>query len=537
MTAMAETGIRERYLIDDLTLDVDAGALYRGQGEIELPRLSFDLLACLVRRAPALATRELLLDQVWPGLNVGEETLKQRVRLLRRALGDDSRNPRYILSVRGRGYKIKPAVVTAPEDPPPGPASFPRRSIGRSVSWRRLWLAIAALAAAGFFLWPSRPGPAAGESSSALSGSGDAEALLRRGRQYYRRYRPQDNEMAIELLKRAVAESPNSAPAYALLSRAYSQQPKLGNGYWPDQALQAARKAIELAPDDPGSHVSLGLYYDVAGQSSRGLEAYARALALRPDHGDAVANTACDLMYLGRLDEALDWNIRSIRLNPDVHFGMIQMALNLRLLGFDQEAEAWHRKAIALQPDHIFGRSSYAEFLAAQQRWHEALAQIRRDQLRAVRPRRLVGVEGEILFLKGDFEDAIPQLESVACEKDLQADYRRGLALARLGREAEARPLLADAAARAAQAMADGVENSKLRVLMAGVALAGGEKQEAISWLEAAATAGWTDFRLLRLDPAFSDLRGDAAFLEFLDRLRARVGEMRARVRALEIAP
>ncbi len=60
----------------------------------------------LARAAPNLLTLDELMDQVWPGLVIAPDTISQRVKLLRAALGDDSKTPRYIVGVRGRGYRL-----------------------------------------------------------------------------------------------------------------------------------------------------------------------------------------------------------------------------------------------------------------------------------------------------------------------------------------------------------------------------------------------------------------------------------------------
>jgi TolB-like protein/Tfp pilus assembly protein PilF len=52
-----------------------------------------------------------LMDLVWPGLVVSPETVSQRIKLLRDSLDDDSKSPRYVAGVRGRGYRLLPTVV------------------------------------------------------------------------------------------------------------------------------------------------------------------------------------------------------------------------------------------------------------------------------------------------------------------------------------------------------------------------------------------------------------------------------------------
>jgi TolB-like protein/DNA-binding winged helix-turn-helix (wHTH) protein/tetratricopeptide (TPR) repeat protein len=104
-----------RFRIDDLEVDIGKAEVMR-QGEIiPLPKLSFDLLRALINAAPGIATIDDLLQQVWPGLVVSPETVAQRVKLLRDAINDDSKRPRYILGVRGRGYRLIPAAEQLPD--------------------------------------------------------------------------------------------------------------------------------------------------------------------------------------------------------------------------------------------------------------------------------------------------------------------------------------------------------------------------------------------------------------------------------------
>lgn len=94
------------YSLDDLLVDTGRQSVSRNAESIALPKLSFDLLIALIRSAPNVVSMDELMQQVWPGLVVSPETVSQRVKLLRDALGDDSRAPRYIASLRGRGYQL-----------------------------------------------------------------------------------------------------------------------------------------------------------------------------------------------------------------------------------------------------------------------------------------------------------------------------------------------------------------------------------------------------------------------------------------------
>jgi TolB-like protein/DNA-binding winged helix-turn-helix (wHTH) protein/Tfp pilus assembly protein PilF len=122
--------------VDDLVVDLDRQSVMRGAEPVELTDRSFRLFRALVRNAPGPVSKDRLIAEVWDDAVVSDETLAQRVRLLRQALGDDSQDPRYVASVRGRGYRMVAPVSEAD----PGTVSG-----GRGVTW-------IAVAAAGVFV-------------------------------------------------------------------------------------------------------------------------------------------------------------------------------------------------------------------------------------------------------------------------------------------------------------------------------------------------------------------------------------------------
>jgi len=105
----------EKWQVADLVVDLGRVRVTRGDEEIKLARLSFDLLLALTRAAPNVLSADALMDQVWPGLVVGPDTIAQRVKLLRSALGDNADHPRYVASKRGRGYGLVPMPVRLAE--------------------------------------------------------------------------------------------------------------------------------------------------------------------------------------------------------------------------------------------------------------------------------------------------------------------------------------------------------------------------------------------------------------------------------------
>ena len=102
----------------DIVIDTASGTVWRNNEVIDLPELSFRLLVTLAANAPAMVSKDELIAEVWGDVVVSDETLMQRVRLLRQVLGEDSQKPRYIASVRGRGYRLAaPVEVIATRTP------------------------------------------------------------------------------------------------------------------------------------------------------------------------------------------------------------------------------------------------------------------------------------------------------------------------------------------------------------------------------------------------------------------------------------
>ena len=98
---------RNAVVVGDLTVDLDARTVRRGEMEIALRPKEFDLLAALLRHRGKVASRADLLREVW-GYATGTEsrTVETHLAALRQRLGDDPGASRYIVTVRGAGYRI-----------------------------------------------------------------------------------------------------------------------------------------------------------------------------------------------------------------------------------------------------------------------------------------------------------------------------------------------------------------------------------------------------------------------------------------------
>lgn len=105
-----------RLLIGDLVLDTGKRQVSRDGKVLEVPRLSYQLILTLAEAAPNVVTQQELVERIWPGRIVSPETITQRVKLVRQALGDDAGSPRYVGLVRGQGYRMLAQVEELPAE-------------------------------------------------------------------------------------------------------------------------------------------------------------------------------------------------------------------------------------------------------------------------------------------------------------------------------------------------------------------------------------------------------------------------------------
>ncbi len=104
----------EIYCFDRFVLDTGNRQLTRDGAPVELNARYLDALALLVREPGKLVSKERFLDDVWQGVPVTDEALTQCIRTLRKQLGDDAGNPRFIETVPKHGYRFIAAVSDAP---------------------------------------------------------------------------------------------------------------------------------------------------------------------------------------------------------------------------------------------------------------------------------------------------------------------------------------------------------------------------------------------------------------------------------------
>ncbi len=144
-----------------LELNIEQGRVWLDGEAVRLSNRPFQLLVALMSRPEKLWSKDELIEEVWDGLAVSDSVLATAMKELRRAINDPARQPRFIETAHGRGYRFLPPVEQIPhdkgkslrEDGEPGAAletksanspqaqqtvRFCKASDGTSLAWSRV---------------------------------------------------------------------------------------------------------------------------------------------------------------------------------------------------------------------------------------------------------------------------------------------------------------------------------------------------------------------------------------------------------------
>ena len=114
-----------RYRFGDFIVSPRRRMLVRAGRELPLIPRYFDLLVFLVERRHEAVHRRDIFDRVWSDVVVSDSALSQAIRTIRRTLGDDSREPRFVRTVSRHGYQFVFSDVVEEEDDGASPSIEP----------------------------------------------------------------------------------------------------------------------------------------------------------------------------------------------------------------------------------------------------------------------------------------------------------------------------------------------------------------------------------------------------------------------------
>lgn len=107
---------KQIYRVVDVEVDATRACLKRDGQEQHLRPQTFQVLLYLIEHRERGVTKEELIRGIWQGMAVTDDALVQCIMEIRRALGDDSRHPRFVKTIPKFGYSFIAPVKESPED-------------------------------------------------------------------------------------------------------------------------------------------------------------------------------------------------------------------------------------------------------------------------------------------------------------------------------------------------------------------------------------------------------------------------------------
>jgi transcriptional activator of cad operon len=405
--------------------DRDSGELTGPVGRERLEPKVMELLMLLASRPNQVCSKEEIMEQLWPGMILGEDTLARAVSKLRKSLADDVKSPRFVETLPKRGYRFicadarlmpsaadalsssstsqVPADVASDHSPekPKDPVTPPVPSL------RWIWLAglaaILVMTLVGLGWIAKRPDQNADDV--------EVRVLIDRANDYYFQYTYRDNEAAIELFERVIAQQPNNSQAHAGLANAIAQRvlrwpsasvasgqtfTQLGDAirsghmrssaakHELQRASQLALRAVQLAPEDAVALKALGFVKSTSEDFAGALAAYQQAIRLDANAWGPMINIADIYQITGQDEFALPYlesafaamtrvyAKESARIRP----WYADTAILIGERHFSEhrvdQAEQWYRRALDIAPFHLKASARLATLLRGTGRIQEA---------------------------------------------------------------------------------------------------------------------------------------------------------------------
>ena len=356
-----------------------------------------------------------------------------------------------------------------------------------------------------------------------------------KGREYYFRYKKEENEQAIELFKKAIEIDPDYALAHAGLADAYSQR-VIRFGFtaaeWFDTIIEQAQKAISLDPDVAEGYKALGSAYGwLKGWSRKAVEAFQKAVEANPNSALASASLAEGYINIGEFDKAFPFIKKAIALSPAEAFPCATLGYIYYGLDDPVRAEAWFKKALGLQPDLDVANTGLIDLYIDLGAYNKAIEHSQTYLSKFPGNISAWVIEDFALaeFFSGHYEKAQEYYKKIG-EQPIELGYIYWKA----GRKDEAKKLFQGNLDRLQKRLEQGDEGNDIGFSMAAILAVQGNKEEALRWLEKAVDAGWLDYNYASRYPLLENIRNDAQFKRIMDETKAKVAEMRRRVEQLE---
>jgi TolB-like protein/Tfp pilus assembly protein PilF len=368
-----------------------------------------------------------------------------------------------------------------------------------------------------------------------------AYGLLQRGREL-EQGNAAELETAIELFRQAIQVDSLFAAAYAELGYAFYRKVAYQGApaEWADSVRLMARRALALDPDLPLGHNVLGISHSMLGRPEAAKEAYLQAVRLNPSYASPLNNLGFDALNHGRCDEAYEWLTRAHEVNPRDPLPVINLADAAMCMDMDDEAVRWLEESAEFEKP-FYALPAYWVSLELKQgrldEAHRGAAAWLQDEPDDLYARELNAV---VAMFAGNAEVAAREFESLYRDVPdwglgwMTSDIRTGLAWALLekGEEDRARALLEETRQWLVDARGRNADEIGILYGFALVSALSGDREEALAWLqEGVERGGGRGYRETAMDPRLRSIADDPRFAALVERMKADVDSMRARVK------
>ena len=149
--------------VGEWTVEPAANRLFRTDREVRLEPKVMRVLTYLVERQGEVVSRHDLEANVWTGMIVTDDAVTNTVIKLRKALGDDARDPKYIETIAKTGYRLIAEISPAPY--PPIRSPLPKQKpLAAQPSWSKIMVVglLVLLGVVVFWLTATPPQPGSG---------------------------------------------------------------------------------------------------------------------------------------------------------------------------------------------------------------------------------------------------------------------------------------------------------------------------------------------------------------------------------------
>ena len=308
---------------------------------VRLEPKAFDLLVFFTEHPNETLSRDHLVAEVWNGKFVTDDAVMVAVYALRQAFDDDSKAPRFIETIRGRGYRW---IARGGEMPPPDQPAGHRRSFTIALA---LILATGVAAFVWAVLRPREP----------VLSIERASALVRahaRGLFFSERTRREDLELARAEFRNAIAADERFAEPHAALGEVCVRLIEAGSPEikaLESEARREVARALELAPELAYTHAALAsLQFVLDRDVARAERSFRHAMDLDPSLPAIRRRYSYLLSATGRFDQATEQARIASELEPTSTAALSDLAYTHVLAGRIDEAERIYREAVRLDP-------------------------------------------------------------------------------------------------------------------------------------------------------------------------------------------